>query len=275
MLEAAFQDGLSIPEVIAVRTATELREWLEEERRLPPHPLEERELVFDRLLLRTSVHYRRTRELAAAWGARLRPGNAEREGEVQYLPIRADLEKLLSGRRPLRGLAARLLDLRDSCRSTYHDLNHFIIGRAYRAEAKALRSRQGAVAYLALQETFATLRDVEIANELGRRNAPLKFLQLLYGEPGLFPVSPPGFREVFRHFLETPHAERPSRGKTRSGVPVELLPTILDVMATRIPRRESRSRVPLLSAKDLFSLPGNRRRVAALCRDYSTLFSAR
>ncbi|MGZ3697057.1 MAG: hypothetical protein ACXWPM_06880 [Bdellovibrionota bacterium] len=159
----------------------QIQRLLEHSQRLPRHPLEEEELLWDRLLLHYSKCYRRTRELAHTLGVRLIPSMTSvtrdvetwdfRSNPISYSPIASEVLWTVSRQEPHAERFRALDSLRPYVTQTYHALNHAIIHRLIEPRLDARDGRGQVLDLISWIETLVFLRETQFIQELG----PLAF----------------------------------------------------------------------------------------------------
>ena len=170
------QAGYPADEMLDRVNAAELAVLFAFESRLPRDRIEVPELLFDRLLLKLSVHYRRTRRRARTAGIELMPSirslkRVLREFDptkdtVFYGPMRTPLRERLKSN-PLK-----TQELMKYNYPVYHELNHGIAVKHF-PPPSGLSARERS-RFWSVQETIAILRDIQLAEELGPLGGPLQ-----------------------------------------------------------------------------------------------------
>lgn len=164
-------------------------------------PLELPGQPFDRLLLKSSPIYRKSRELFVALGGAYEPSllSSPRSlgslslvsARLEYSPLEAELLWTASDRRELATRPERLLDLRSWVTSVFHEQNHRILWHLLpppprRADAHLRR-------YLHFAESLVVMLDLALADRLGA-----KVCRSLYEAGALYDPGAEFFRELQR-----------------------------------------------------------------------------
>lgn len=171
----------------------QISDFYEKSDTLPCSRIEADGVPFDRLLLKRSPVYRSTRVLARRLGIRLVPEVSSvsrgmtvfdpRDNHVIYTPIDQELrwtvEKIGDRKGDLQLKCDQLETLRGFVTSVFHDLNHRILYRTL-VPTKAEKSFESVKFYLAMVESLAMIRDVQLSSDLGPMSSPLMWLNVIY-----------------------------------------------------------------------------------------------
>ena len=194
--------------------------------------LEDPRLVFDRLLLKHSLPYRRTRKMASALGAVLLPKMMTKKAsirawdpgrkEVFFSPVVPELRELLL-EDDFSGRSWKTLErIKDRYRSAYHDLNHYIAFSLLRPAPSRIAPRTETTRYYRLVESLVRMRDLEFAENLGDAGAPLSaagVLECALSESEIGPEKPWARFESFAAMLTYLYFQR--LGYSRSEIHAE------------------------------------------------------